>query len=131
MSNWQRGLAILLLLPMAASVWAREREKARDSQKSSRSGGDRTGTQPATQDPNYVIGPEDVLDIRVFKEQDLSLSNVRVRPDGKISVPLLNDVQAEGLTPNQLGATITESLKKYLTDPKVTVFVMKNTVKRI
>jgi len=49
--------------------------------------------KPATDDPNYVIGPQDVLDINVWKEPDISRS-VPVRPDGKISLPLLNDVQA-------------------------------------
>ena len=50
---------------------------------------------PANQDPNYVIGGQDVLDISVWKEPDLTRS-VPVRPDGKISLPLLNDVQAAG-----------------------------------
>src|SRR6185295_13453817 len=62
--------------------------------------------KPATDDPNYVIGAQDVLDINVWKEPDLSRA-VPVRPDGKISLPLLNDVQAAGLTPSQLAAQIT------------------------
>ena len=57
----------------------------------------------ATADPNYVIGAQDVLDISVWKEPDVSRV-VPVRPDGKISLPLLNDVQAAGLTPTQLAA---------------------------
>ena len=76
----------------------------------------------ATADPNYVIGAQDVLDINVWKEPDVSRT-VPVRPDGKISLPLLNDVQAAGLTPAQLAAQITESLKKYVTNPQVTVIV--------
>jgi polysaccharide biosynthesis/export protein len=75
-----------------------------------------------TTDPNYVIGAQDVLDISVWKEPQVSRV-VPVRPDGKISLPLLNDVQAAGLTPAQLGAQITESLKKYVTNPQVTVIV--------
>lgn len=78
--------------------------------------------QPANQDPNYIIGGQDVLDISVWKEPDLTRS-VPVRPDGKISMPLLNDVQAAGLTPSQLAAQITESLKKFVTNPQVTVIV--------
>ena len=78
--------------------------------------------KPATTDPNYVIGAQDVLDINVWKEPDVSRT-VPVRPDGKISLPLLNDVQAAGLTPAQLAAQITESLKKYVTSPQVTVIV--------
>ncbi len=76
----------------------------------------------ATTDPNYVIGAQDVLDISVWKEPDVSRV-VPVRPDGKISLPLLNDVQAAGLTPPQLAAQITDSLKKYVTTPQVTVIV--------
>lgn len=63
-----------------------------------------------------------MLDISVWKEPDLTRS-VPVRPDGKISLPLLNDVQAAGLTPSQLASQITESLKKFVTDPQVTVIV--------
>ena len=76
----------------------------------------------ATTDPNYVIGAQDVLDVSVWKEPDVSRV-VPVRPDGKISLPLLNDVQAAGLTPPQLAAQITDSLKKYVTTPQVTVIV--------
>jgi polysaccharide export outer membrane protein len=83
---------------------------------------DDTVKKPATTDPNYVIGAQDVLDINVWKEPDVSRV-VPVRPDGKISLPLLNDVQAAGLTPAQLAAQVTESLKKYVTSPQVTVIV--------
>ena len=69
-----------------------------------------------------MIGAQDVLDISVWKEPEVSRV-VPVRPDGKISLPLLNDVQAAGLTPAQLAAQITESLKKYVTNPQVTVIV--------
>jgi len=81
-----------------------------------------TDAQVATDDPNYVIGPQDMLDISVWKEPELS-RNVPVRPDGKITLPLLNDVQAAGLTPGQLAAAITEGLKKFETAPQVTVIV--------
>jgi polysaccharide biosynthesis/export protein len=81
-----------------------------------------TPQKSATADPNYVIGAQDVLDISVWKEPDVSRV-VPVRPDGKVSLPLLNDVQAAGLTPGQLAAQVTESLKKYVTNPQVTVIV--------
>jgi polysaccharide export outer membrane protein len=71
---------------------------------------------------SYVIGPEDMLHINVWKEPDLT-ETLPVRSDGKISMPLLNDVQAAGLTPSQLADSITEKLKKYLSDPRVTVVV--------
>src|ERR1700675_1848830 len=64
-------------------------------------GDDTTSKKPATADPNYVIGAQDVLDVSVWKEPEVSRI-VPVRPDGKISLPLLNDVQAAGLTPAQL-----------------------------
>ena len=54
-----------------------------------------------------------------------------VRPDGKISLPLLNDVQAAGLTPEQLKASVTEKLKKYIADPRVTVVVTAINSKRV
>lgn len=85
---------------------------------------------PATADPNYVIGPQDVLDIDVWKETELTRS-VPVRPDGKISLPLLNDVQAAGLTPTQLSEEITTELKKFITDPQVTVIVTQINSQRV
>src|SRR5487761_478027 len=70
--------------------------------------------KPATADPNYLIGAQDVLDISVWKEPDLSRS-VPVRPDGKISLPLLNEMQAAGLTPSELTAQIASGLNKFMT----------------
>jgi polysaccharide biosynthesis/export protein len=77
---------------------------------------------PATTDPAYVIGPEDVLDINVWKEPDVSRV-VPVRPDGRISLPLINDVQAAGLSPQQLAGMVTEKLRRYFNEPQVTVIV--------
>ena len=72
--------------------------------------------------PDYVIGPEDVLTVVVWKETDVS-GDVVVRPDGMISLPLLNDITAAGLTPEQLRVRITEAAKKYIEEPTVTVVV--------
>ena len=80
--------------------------------------------------PEYVIGPQDVLHIAVWKEADLT-ATLPVRPDGKISLPLLNDVQASGLTPQQLADSVTEKLRKYIADPRVTVVVSEINSKRI
>lgn len=71
----------------------------------------------------YVIGSDDVLQITVWKEPELSVPEVAVRSDGKISVPLLDDVQAAGLTAVQLKAVITERLAEFITAPNVTVIV--------
>ena len=86
--------------------------------------------KPATEDPNYIIGPDDEVNISVWHEPDLSLS-VPVRPDGKISMPLLNDVQAAGLTPMQLGSGITERLKKFIEAPQVTIIITRVNSQRI
>jgi polysaccharide biosynthesis/export protein len=86
--------------------------------------------RPVAQDPNYVIGPQDVLDISVWKEAELTRT-VPVRPDGKISMPLLNDVRAAGLTPNELAAQITASLKRFVSDPQVTVIVVQINSQRV
>ncbi len=90
-------------------------------------------TQPSSGSPagpEYVIGPDDVLHIAVWKEPDLS-ATLPVRPDGMISLPLLNDVQASGMTPMQLAGSLTEKLKKYIADPRVTVVVTQINSKRI
>jgi polysaccharide biosynthesis/export protein len=72
--------------------------------------------------PGYLIGPEDVLTIVVWREKDMSTDAV-VRPDGQISIPLLNDLQAAGLTPDQLKATIEKAASKFMAEPNATVIV--------
>jgi polysaccharide export outer membrane protein len=71
---------------------------------------------------NYKIGPEDVLHISVWENKDLTLEVV-VRPDGMISVPLVQDVQAEGLTATELADVIYQKLLVYLKEPQVSVIV--------
>jgi polysaccharide export outer membrane protein len=85
---------------------------------------------PVQADETYVIAPQDMLNISVWKETELT-QTVPVRPDGKISMPLLNDVQAAGLTPVQLKAQITEGLKKFLANPEVTVIVTQINSQRV
>ena len=89
-----------------------------------------TGVAGAASNADYVIGADDTLHISVWKEPDLT-ATLPVRPDGKISLPLLNDVPAAGLTPLQLGVSITEKLKKYIADPRVTVVVTAMNSRRI
>jgi polysaccharide biosynthesis/export protein len=81
-------------------------------------------------DAAYKIGPEDVLQIDVWKEAEITRS-VPVRPDGKITLPLLNDVQAAGLTPMELAGVISEGLKKYINNPQVTVSVSTVNSRRV
>ncbi len=70
----------------------------------------------------YVIGPGDQLNVFVYDNPQLSM-NVPVRPDGRISIPLVSDVMAAGRTPAQLSETLTERLAKYVKDPNVTVIM--------
>ncbi len=78
---------------------------------------------PAEAAGQYVIGPGDILSIFVYQAPPLSVTDLPVRPDGRISVPLVPDVVAAGKTPTELGHDIAESLKKYVNDPNVTVMV--------
>lgn len=71
---------------------------------------------------DYRIGPEDVLDILVWKQENLSRT-VPVRPDGKVSIPLVNDIVASGLTPTELRQQLTERLSEYVPSPEVSVIV--------
>jgi polysaccharide export outer membrane protein len=70
--------------------------------------------------PGYVIGPDDVLQVLYWREKDVS-AEVVVRPDGMISLPLLNDVKAAGLTPEQLRDAVNQAATKFFEDPNVTI----------
>jgi polysaccharide export outer membrane protein len=75
-------------------------------------------------DDSFVIGNDDVLAINVWKEPDISRS-IPVRSDGKISLPLVGEVQAAGLTPLKLEKDIASKLKNYISEPEVTVMVQQ------
>ena len=79
---------------------------------------------------DYSIGPEDVLSIVYWHEKDMT-SDVTVRPDGKISLPLLNDVPAAGLTPAQLRDRLIDASKKFFEDPSVTVVVKEMNSRKV
>jgi polysaccharide biosynthesis/export protein len=76
-------------------------------------------------DPSYLIGPNDVLNIHVWKEPELT-QDVTVMTDGRISFPLIGEIMAQGQTVTQLKETIGEQLKKYVTNPEVTVIVRQS-----
>jgi polysaccharide biosynthesis/export protein len=78
---------------------------------------------PAVDPKTYVIGNEDVLKIEVFRDSELTRT-VPVRPDGKITMPILHDVQAAGLTPQRLEQHLTEGYGETIINPQVTVTVM-------
>ena len=85
---------------------------------------------PAPAPDEYVIGPDDVLSITFWREKDLS-AEVTVRPDGKVTVPLLNDIMASGKTPEQLRDVIREAARAYLEDPTPTVVVKEIKSRRV
>lgn len=116
------GLAILLALGSAPVTVAQQKGTAPDKTQ-------QTATAP-TAGGGYVISPGDVLDVQVWQEPNVSKA-VPVRPDGKISLPLLDDVQAAGLTASALTADLTERLKKFISDPQVTVIVSQVNSQRI
>src|ERR1700730_1169064 len=126
------AIATTLLLSLTSvAVWAQSSEKGAE--------GGKENSSPVASAPqeassvasaSYVIGPEDTVHVSVWKEPDLT-STLPVRPDGMISLPLLNDVQAAGLTPMELAASVTAKLKKYLADPRVTVVVTTINSKRV
>jgi polysaccharide export outer membrane protein len=133
------AIKITLLIGMvllAAGMLAQTSDVAKsDSSKSAEAKSDKpAASAPASSAPasstDYVIGADDTLHISVWKEPDLT-ETLPVRPDGKISMPLLNDVMAAGLTPLQLKESITEMLKKYIADPRVTVVVTAMNSRRI
>jgi polysaccharide export outer membrane protein len=89
-------------------------------------GGDKAvQAAPSSDEPSseYIIGPGDVLSISVYQSQPLSVADLPVRPDGRISVPLVSDLMAAGKTPSQLEHDISEHLTKYVQNPVVTVMV--------
>jgi len=77
---------------------------------------------------NYIIGPTDVLEINVWREPDLS-REVLVRPDGKITFPLIDDIQASGMTTLELKGLITRQLQNFIDSPEVTVIVVQSNSK--
>jgi polysaccharide export outer membrane protein len=113
------GTLLLLFGLMTGGLWAQD-GPSKDKPTTAPA---QASAQPVSvAGPSYVIGADDMLLISVWKEPDLT-ATLPVRPDGNISLPLLNDVAAAGLSPTQLAASITEKLKKFVADPRVTVVV--------
>jgi polysaccharide biosynthesis/export protein len=126
-------LAVLLWMGFFASAMLSQTQQAVTTASKSENSNSAKSTdevQASNVAPDYVIGADDTLHISVWKEPDLT-ETLPVRPDGKISMPLLNDITAAGLTPLQLRDTITERLKKYIADPRVTVVVTGMNSRRV
>lgn len=142
-----RALAAALLLG-ALAAWAPAQSSKREEEKKTELG---PATKPTAEeaanaakvpsgpapvvvaapvDPkSYVIGPEDILAVRVWRENELS-GGVQVRPDGKFTMPLIGEIQAAGLTPLQLTEKISEALQEFINKPEVTVSVQSVQSKR-
>ena len=114
-----RNIASLLVVALAAPAFGQAPTQPPSAAATSAP----SGTAPQLNlPPDYVIGPDDVLGIVYWKDKDMT-TDAHVRPDGRIALPLLNDVQAAGLTPEQLREKLTEESKKYMEDPSITVLV--------
>ena len=72
---------------------------------------------------DYLLGPGDKLNVFVYRAPELSANGLPIRPDGRVSLPLVPDIEAAGITPSQLARQIEERLKKYVLEPNVTVMV--------
>lgn len=127
----KKTLAIAFMLVLVLGMATAEDKKDKQAAKKDADVPAQEVKPAAPASEEYVIGPEDVLHVNVWKEPELSQNSVSVRSDGKISMPLLNDIQASGSTPTQLAASITEKLKQYVTDPRVTVTVIAMNSRRI
>jgi polysaccharide biosynthesis/export protein len=118
--SMRRWLVALSFVPIAAIVSGRVcAQEARARGPASEA----AVAKPAVDPPaDFVIGPEDVLSIVFWRDKEMS-TQVRVRPDGKISLALLDEVQASGLTPAELRAHLVEESKRFFGNPNVTVVV--------
>jgi len=114
------GLAACMAAsPMTAAIHAYGQQAANTNAASAPADVPKSTAAPAN---DYVIGPDDLLSIVFWREQQLS-ADVVVRPDGKISLPLLDDVQASGLTPKQLRDHLLAEARRYISEPVATVVV--------
>lgn len=113
-------LALLCCIALAIPAWAHASQSAPANGPAQNDAAPNSSSKP--HDGAYVIGASDMLSINVWKEPDVSRI-IPVRSDGKISLPLVGEVQASGKTPLQLEQEITTKLKTYISDPEVTVMV--------
>ncbi len=124
----RKRLSVLLVLPvlLAAAAMAQNDTKATPEApagpKAIPGANDPSTNNAAVDESTYIIGPNDVLDIKVFREKDWS-GYYQVRTDGMITVSLIGEMRASGLTPKQLQAQLTEALKSQIKEPSVTVAV--------
>ena len=126
MKKWLVRMALIVLIATSCVY-------SQDAQKTPPASGTTAKPAPEAKSASaeeYRIGPQDLVRIDVWKEPDISRT-IPVRPDGKISLPLMNDVQAAGLTAMELAGSIREGLSKYITSPQVTVTVTEINSRRV
>lgn len=123
-------LTALIAANATASAQGTAAQEKKEDAKESKGPASPNAAPAAADDPTYKIGAQDVLKIDVWREDQLTRT-VPVRPDGKITLPLLNDIQAVGLTPMELAGVIRDELKKYVNNPQVTVSVTEINSRRI
>lgn len=116
--------ALTLLYPAGVSSVAAQQDAAKPSTDTAQSDAATTASAGKAHDSTFIIGVDDILAINVWKEADLTRT-IPVRTDGKISLPLVGELQAAGRTPLQLEQEITTKLKNYMTDPEVSVMVQQ------
>jgi polysaccharide biosynthesis/export protein len=129
----------VLLIASAVLAPAQSQNQQNQQQQASPEKSDAPKVLPNSTGPNgsaapvdpktYVIGPEDVISIGVFHEQELTRME-SVRPDGKVTMPLIGDMQAEGLTPERFRAQLKQALSTYINNPDVTITIMQVNSKR-
>jgi polysaccharide biosynthesis/export protein len=135
MKKLMKLTCLMVLATATVAVWAQDDgannpPAEENGAKADKASAPETHSAAPTVPVDYVIGADDTLHISVWKEPDMSVT-LPVRPDGKISIPLLDDVQAAGMTPMQLATSIKLKLKKYIEDPRVTVVVTAMNSQRV
>jgi polysaccharide export outer membrane protein len=131
--DWRRGFTAIFVFALCMA-----QVRAQDTSKKSQQLGPPATVASAASEPvdpaspvstkveddSFVIGPDDVLAVNVWKEPDISRS-ITVRSDGKITLPLVGELQASGQTPRQLEKTIAARLQSFISEPEVTVMVQE------
>lgn len=128
-----RTIALAMVMLVWVSAWASSGaapQAGGDKDTSNKGAGEKPTPGSVHSDSTYVIGADDVLAINVWKEPEISRS-VPVRSDGRISLPLVGELQAGGQTPLQLEQEITKRLRNYISEPEVTVIVQDSKSQKI
>lgn len=131
MRRLDRSVPAVLIGALLIAVAPRPAEAQSASSASRPAGQERPALPQGVPLPDdYVIGPEDVLTVVFWRDKDMS-GDTSVRPDGRITLPLVNDIDAAGLTPEELSERIEESARQYIEDPTVTVVVKQINSRRV